>query len=282
MRSINAQQSNKTKEQLINGKSDSRSSLIYWKWCKPQTHHHMLFLKNAFIILVSVIIYISCDDYKKAHLDLEASYKINVSEPSGLAVNSSGTELFTVSDKTSTVYKLSTTGDIIQTFDFKGSNLEGISTYRENELLLAEESKKEIVILNTLTGKSSKHKIKYKNNDRNSGIEGVTYDPNSKNIFIINEKKPGKLIRLRNDFSVIEKYSLKFAADYSGIFYENASNQLWILSDQSKTVNKCTLSGEVIDSYRIKVAQPEGIAVTDKHIYMVCDTNARLYVYKKP
>jgi len=242
----------------------------------------MLLLKNAFIILLAVIIYISCDDKKKANLELEASYKIKVLEPSGLAINGSGTELFTVSDKTSTVYKLSTTGDIIETFDYKGSNLEGISTYTENELLLAEESKKEIIVLNTLTGRSSKHKIKYKNKDRNSGIEGVTYDKNSNTIFILNEKNPGKLIQLRNDFSVLAKYNLKFADDYSGIFYENASNQLWILSDQNKTVNKCTLSGELIESFKIKVAQPEGIAVTDNYIYIVCDTNARLYVYKKP
>lgn len=242
----------------------------------------MLLLKNVFLILVAVMIYISCDDYKKAHLELEASYKINVSEPSGLAINDTGTELFTVSDKTSSVYKLSTTGDVIQTFDFKGSNLEGVSTYTENELLLAEESKKEIVVLNILTGRSSKHKIKYKNKDRNSGIEGVTYNKSSNTIFIVNEKKPGKLIQLRDDFSVLAKYDLKFADDYSGIFYENGANQLWILSDQSKTVNKCTLSGELIESFKIKVAQPEGIAVTDKHIYIVCDTNARLYVYKKP
>ena len=65
-----------------------------------------------------------CDHHKKAHLELEASYKIDVSEPSGLAINDSGTELYTVSDKTSRVYQLSLTGDVIKKYDFKGSNLE--------------------------------------------------------------------------------------------------------------------------------------------------------------
>jgi len=242
----------------------------------------MLLLKNAFIIFIGVIISLSCDEHKKAHLELEASYKIKVSEPSGLAINSSGNELFTVSDNTSTIYKLSTTGDVIQTYDFKGSNLEGVSTYTESKLLLAEESKKKIVVFDMQTGESSKYKIKYKNKDPNSGIEGVTFDNNSNTIFILNEKNPGKLIRLRSDFSVLEKYKLTFAADYSGIFYENASNQLWILSDQSRTVNKCTLSGELIESFKIGVSQPEGIAVTDNYIYIVSDKDARLYVYKKP
>lgn len=225
---------------------------------------------------------ISCDDHKKAHLELEASYKINVSEPSGLSINDSGTELYTVSDKTSVVYTLSPTGEVIQTIDFKGSNLEGVSTYTENKLLLAEESSKKIIVLDMVTGEASKHKIKYKNKDKNSGIEGVAFDDNSNTIFILNEKKPGKLIRLRNDFSVLSTHDLNFAADYSGIFYENFSNQLWIVSDQSKSVNKCTLSGELIKSFKIKVAQPEGIAVTDNHIYIVCDAKATLYVYKKP
>ena len=242
----------------------------------------MLLLKNTLIILAAVVIYISCDIDKKANLELEASYKIDVSEPSGLAINSSGTELFTVSDKTSTVYKLSTTGEIIQTYDVKGSNLEGISTYTENKLLIAEESKKKIVVFDMLTGKSTKYKIDYKNKDPNSGIEGVTFDNNSNTIFILNEKNPGKLIQLRNDFSVLAKYKLDFAADYSGIFYEKTSNHLWILSDQNNTVNKCTLSGELIESFKIRVSQPEGIAVTDNYIYIVCDKDARLYVYKKP
>ena len=125
-------------------------------------------------------------------------------------------------------------------------------------------------------------KIDFKNKDPNSGIEGVTFDNNSNTIFILNEKNPGKLIQLRNDFSVLAKYDLRFAADYSGIFYEDSSNQLWILSDQNRTVNKCTLNGELIESFKINVSQPEGIAVTDNHIYIVCDEKAKLYVYKKP
>ena len=242
----------------------------------------MLFLKNVIIIFVAIIITPSCNDHIKGNLELEASYKIKVSEPSGLSINESGTELYTVSDKTSIVYKLSTKGDVIQTFDFKGSNVEAVSTYTKNKLLLAEESTKEIIVLDLVTGGSSNHKIKYKNKDKNSGIEGVTFDNNSNTIFVLNEKKPGKLIKLRNDFSVLAKYDLNFAADYSGIFYENSSDQLWILSDQNKTVNKCTLKGGLIESYKIKVSQPEGIAVTDKHIYIVCDEKAKLYVFKKP
>lgn len=242
----------------------------------------MLLLKHLVIILVGILISASCINVKKTNLDLEASYKIDVKEPSGLSINDSGTALYTVSDENSNIYKLSLTGEVIETYRFKGANLEGVSTYTEHELLLADESSKEIVVFNMLTGASKAHKIKYKNDDKNSGIEGVAFDKKGDRTFILNEKNPGKLIELRNDFSVKAKYKLNFAADYSGIFYDNAAHQLWILSDQNKTVNKCTMQGELIESFKIGVIQPEGIAVLKNHIYIVCDAKATLYVYKKP
>lgn len=215
-------------------------------------------------------------------LELEASYKIDVLEPSGLAINSSSTVLYTVSDNTAQVYKLSITGNVIQTFNYKGNDLEGVSTFTDNKLLLAEERTKEIVVLNMVTDEFLKHAINYENKDANSGIEGVSYDANSNTIFSLNEKNPGLLIRLRADFSVIATYELGFANDYSGIFYESSSNNLWIVSDQSKTINKCSLTGKVIKSYSINTTQAEGIAVTNNKIYIISDAEAKLYVFKKP
>jgi len=248
----------------------------------------MLLFKKIIIIVFSIIINSSCSDKNKDiisnndTLELEASYKINVLEPSGLAINSSGTILYTVSDNTAQVYKLSTTGNVLQTFSYKGNDLEGVSTFTENKLLLAEERTKEIVVFDMITGGFLKNRISYENNDANSGTEGVTYDENSNTIFILNEKDPGLLIRLRSDFSVIASYELDFANDYSGIFYESSSNNLWIVSDQSKTINKCSLTGKVIDSYSINITQAEGIAISNNKIYVVSDAEAKLYVFKKP
>ncbi len=132
------------------------------------------------------------------------------------------------------------------------------------------------------TGQGSNHKIKYKNQEKSSGIEGVTYDHNSETIFILNEKNPGQLIQLSNDFSVLAIYDLDFAKDYSGIFYENSSDKLWIISDQNRTVNKCTLQGKLIESFTIDVKQAEGITIANNQIYIVSDSEERLYVYKKP
>ena len=247
----------------------------------------LLLKKYLFVILIGMIFIISCSDddggvLPKDILELEASYRIDVLEPSGLAVSGSGNVLYTVSDNTAEIYKLSTTGDVIQTFNYKGNDLEGVSTFTGNNLLLAEERTKEIVVFDITTGTYSKHRINYKNNDENSGIEGVAYNSTDGTIFILNEKNPGKLIRLRADFSIIAEYELNFASDYSGIFHEKSTNALWIVSDQNKTINKCTLTGELINSYSISVMQAEGIAIANDKIYVVSDAEAKLYIYKKP
>ncbi|MFK5878583.1 MAG: SdiA-regulated domain-containing protein [Flavobacteriaceae bacterium] len=245
----------------------------------------MLLLKKTLIILLGIII-TSCSDTNDTPsnnaLELIASYDVNVLEPSGLAVNSNGTVLYTVSDNTAKVYKLSLTGNVLQTFSYEGEDLEGVSSYTNNKLLLAEERSKEIVEFNMITNTVIKHRINYQNNSENSGIEGVAFNQNDQTIFILNEKDPGKLIRLRNDFSVIAEYNLSFAADYSGIFYDVDSNLLWIVSDQNSTLNKCTLMGELIEKYSFNITQAEGVVITNNKIYIISDALERLYVFNKP
>ena len=246
-----------------------------------------LSLKYLFISIIGLLLLMSCSDDNNNDipnniLELEASYKIDIAEPSGIAVSSSGNVLYIVSDNTAKVYRLSTTGVLIQTLSYTGNDLEGVSTFTGNKLLLAEERTKEIVEFDMENGISIKHKINYENSDENSGIEGVSYNSSDGTIFILNEKNPGKLFRLRSDYSIIAEYDLNFASDYSGIFYESSSNNLWIVCDQNKTINKCTLTGELIESYSINVTQAEGIAISNDRIYVVSDAEGKLYIYKKP
>lgn len=243
--------------------------------------------KKLFFNVLSLALLLSCsnknnNDVLGNQLELEASYNINIAEPSGLAVNDAGDVLYIVSDNTAKVYIVSTFGVLIRTLSYTGNDLEGVSTFTENKLLLAEERAKEIVEFDMSNGITSKHKIMYENSDENSGIEGVAYNTSDGTIFILNEKNPGKLIRLRSDFSIIAEYNLNFSADYSGIFYEKSSNNLWIVCDQNKTINKCTLRGELIESYSIGVTQAEGIAIANNKIYIVSDAEGKLYIYKKP
>ncbi|HMQ42935.1 MAG TPA: SdiA-regulated domain-containing protein [Mariniflexile sp.] len=215
-------------------------------------------------------------------LELVASYKLNVLEPSGLAINSEGTVLYTVSDNSNKIYKLSTIGKVLQTFGYTGNDLEGISVVSNTKLLVVEERTIEVVEYDMVTGNYFKHKIDYKNTDANSGLEGVAYNTNDQTVFVLNEKDPGLLIRLRPDYTILSSVALNFASDYSGIFHESATNNLWIVSDQNKTINKCNLMGKLIESYPINVTKAEGIAVSNDKIYVVSDAEAKLYIFKKP
>ena len=239
------------------------------------------------LIIFSLVVILSCDnddvsDIPKDELELIAIYNIDVLEPSGLAINNSGNTLYTVSDNTAQVFKLSTKGEVIQTFNYVGQDLEGVSTFKDNKLLLAEERTKEIVEFDMQTGIYSKHEIDYDNNSSNSGMEGITYNINDNSIYILNEKDPGKLIKLRLDYTVMAEYDLNFASDYSGIYYENSTNNLWILSDQYSTLNKCTLTGDLIESYPVRITQPEGVAIGNEKVYIISDAEEKLYIYNKP
>jgi len=247
----------------------------------------LLIKKYLLLIIFSLGLIISCDnddvsDIPKDKLELIATYNIDVLEPSGLAINNSGNTLYTVSDNTAQVFKLSTKGEVIKTFNYVGQDLEGVSTFKDNKLLLAEERTKEIVEFDMQTGIYSKHEIDYDNNSSNSGMEGITYNINDNSIYILNEKDPGKLIKLRSDYTVMAEYDLNFASDYSGIYYENSTNNLWIISDQYSTLNKCTLTGDLIESYPIRITQPEGIAIANEKVYIISDAEEKLYIYNKP
>lgn len=248
----------------------------------------MLKQKNYYRTVGWVVLFvISCskdnnNTVTNTKLELLESFKVNVIEPSGLAINDAGTILYTVSDNNNNIYKLSNTGNVLQTFDYSGNDLEGVSVAGTNKLLLAEERTKEIVEFEMSTGRAIKHKIEYNNKEDNSGIEGVAFNKNDNTVFILNEKNPGLLLRLRTDYTIIAQYELNFASDYSGVFHESESNTLWIVSDQNKTVNKCNLKGELIQSYPIPVTKAEGIAIANDKIFIMSDAEEKLYIFKNP
>ena len=77
---------------------------------------------------------------------------------------------------------------------------------------------------------------------------------------------------------------LKFAKDYSDIFFSKDDNSLWILSDESKKIIQTDLNGKKIKEYFIKVEQPEGIVVDYKNrkVFIVSDKREELYEFKLP
>ena len=214
-----------------------------------------------------------------------------VAEPSGLAYNKLTNELFTVSDANN-IYRMSITGVHLNTYTFAG-DLEGITMYSiPNTLLVAIENTYEIIEYNYMTGNTVSHTMNYTNSgSTNSGIEGVTHDSNTGNIYFLNEKNPGALIIADSNFVVTNEYVLTYAGDYSASYFVEETGFLWLGSDMESIVYKCNTNGSVIETFPITqdgtlggdpLGKLEGIAIdyANNFLYIVSDAGQFLYVYK--
>jgi len=209
------------------------------------------------------------------------AYDIPVEQPSGLDLTFMQDGFWTVSDENSTVYKLDKWGRKVKSFKISGNDLEGITVLDERRLAVVLERSREVVIIDT-SGKELLRRTVKITGEENSGLEGITYDRMGKKFFILNEKNPCLLIVLDKNLNQLKQDTLSFIKDASGIFFDADNKFLWILSDESKLVCKCDLSGNLLQEYRISIAQPEGITLDEpgNNLFIVSDRNNALYVYK--
>jgi len=233
-------------------------------------------------------------DLSLTTLSLINTFSLTVLEPSGLAFDKANNQLYTVSDNTGMIYKLSTSGVTLQTLSYSGSDLEGVSMYKPGKLLVAVEGSRELVEYDCVNDVFiNSNTMSYSNTDLSAGgdnsrIEGVTYDALNDEIYFLNEKNPGALVKADGNFNVLSEHPLNYAGDYSGAHYVAETGNLWLGSDQTSTVYKCTTNGTVIDSYSLKTSggntldKFEGITIDydNQLLYAVSDGGQELYVYQ--
>ena len=245
--------------------------------------------KSFFFVLVFLTLYItlSCDkndDEVTNSISIISASSIDIKELSGLCALSSDI-LYTVSDNTNKIYKISTSGKILSSFSFALADLEGIAVNpNDQSIYVVEERKREITQFNKLGTKIRSITVNVKNREINSGLEGICIDPTNNNIFVLNEKSPGKLIELNSDGSQINSTDLHFASDYSGLCINPDTEELWILSDESRKLFKCNKKGSLIKEYNININKMEGIAIdfNSEKIYIVSDAYKKIYQLKLP
>lgn len=222
------------------------------------------------------------DNNRSVHsLTLTNSFALEVTEPSGLALAADGKSLWTVSDNTNQVFQLSLTGQTLQTLSYQGRDLEGIAIDTVTHTFwVAEEHSRELVELDSSGRELQRHRI-LQGYD-NSGLEGVCIDAEHR-FFTIKEKKPGLFIALNSDFTIRTKTEITFARDFSGLCADTLLNRFWILSDQDESLFYWDVKQGVLAQYKLGIPNPEGIAIDFKNgiFYVVSDSEARLYVFKK-
>lgn len=218
---------------------------------------------------------------KSRQLKQTASYKIKVAEPSGLALTTDKKNLWAVSDQNSTAYMLTLDGKIVKSIKVAAPDLEGIAVINDTTIVVVSEITGEFIFVG-YSGKEIKRAKTSYAEKKNVGLEAITYDVKSKHIFLVKEKNPGLLIELNNKLKEISAKELKFASDYSGLDFVPDTNELWIISDENKSIYRCETNGTIKESYKININQAEGIAVdsSGKKVYVVSDREEKLYVFE--
>lgn len=213
-------------------------------------------------------------------LSFTVAEKIPVSEPSGLDLTFDETGFWIVSDENSKVYLIDSWGRVVKSFKVNGEDLEGITVVDNSTLAVVLERTREVIILDSSGLEIKRAKIDLEG-ELNNGLEGISYDPEGKQFFVLNEKKPRLLITLDENLKELTRDTLKFSKDVSGIYFDFIDNTLWILSDESQSINKTDLRGNPIEKFKIKVTQPEGITLNKARtkMYIVSDKTENLYVF---
>ncbi len=248
------------------------------------------FEDSGFKILISILLLFhlfgcsGCSEKEESSLTIlqpDAVFNLEVKEPSDLCFGSTTDILYTVSDNTAQIYKITTRGQILETLKYTGSDLEGVTQVNNQSIYAVEERLRSIEQLDLQGNPVGHFDIVVENNDDNAGLEGIAYNSVNKCFYLLNEQNPGLLIITDEHFNILKEKRLEFADDYSGICIDEISQELWIVSDLSATVVRCNPDGDPIEQFRIPVSNPEGIAIDfKKHkLYVVSDREARLYTF---
>jgi len=229
------------------------------------------------LFLFANALFVFCGEYKNDNLKIINEYKVNIPEPSDLAFSVDKKSLWTVSDENSTVYLISLKGKIKKSFTVNTEDLEGIAVLNESTIAVVSERSNEIILLNTDGKEISRHNLGFRKKG-NVGLEGIAV--NNNHIFVVKEKKPRVLIELDKKFNELKRKEITFASDLSGLDYVQDTNDLWIISDESKLIAKCSPDGTLKEIFNVDITQIEGIAVDTKSnkIYVVSDKEEKLYV----
>jgi len=214
-------------------------------------------------------------------LQLIASYPVSIPECSGLSWYKND-QLLTVSDSLSHVYVISLTGQVIDTMAFDGGNLEGVTYHPKTQhIFVVEEKKKEVVELGSTGAELHRFKINVQNQLAKHGPEGIGIDTVANHLFVINEKFPGRMYTYSTMGALIDSTELTFAKDYSSIYFDAVANSIWILSDESQTVTRCSLSAIPQQTWQTGIEKGEGLVVDagNRRMYIITDNQSRLYIF---
>ena len=242
-----------------------------------------------------------------------------LSEPSGLALSHGKNALWTVSDDTRKIFKMSLDGELKKddSFDIPDNGLEGIAldptgkflfTVKEidNEIIKIKIDTEEVTHRHRLSKMAGYDAIAhyFSGAGANKGLEGITWNTGTGTIFVMKEGDPGLLMEVSPDLKTITTHQVlnqengfrdsEVAADevdFSDLCYDQSRDRFWIISDKAQRLflydwkrNKVMQSAKLgygHDGEYKEIEKAEGVAIDPdaNRLYVVSDEEARLYVF---
>lgn len=209
----------------------------------------------------------------KLHLD--DKHKLEVDEPSDLAIHDG--HLYTVSDKRSKVYRISHDGDVKDEMNVEGTDIEALAFDADGNLFIADESSGKIWRLDG-DGDRKGDPIELVD-DEVGGLEGLAFDPENGHLYAAKEKDPARIFELDTDGGELDREKIDFADDLSALAFDPEDGHLYALSDQDRTLFRLDKDGGVDKAWKLPIDHPEGIAFEGDTLYVVSDSEERLYVF---
>ncbi|MBN1340120.1 MAG: SdiA-regulated domain-containing protein [Bacteroidales bacterium] len=246
------------------------------------------FVRNIWIFFLLFLSFTNCrkeDTPADNRLICLANHTLSIPETSGLSFFSGEERLLTVSDSLGRVYIISTDGIVLDSLSYEGENPEDLAWDSLNHrIFIVEENSNEVVVIDTTGNELSRFKIAVGNQITKHGLEGITCNAPGGHLYIVSEKFPGRLYKTTPDGSILDSNDLSFAKDYSAVYYEPGTAKLWILSDESKSLILCDLSGAPEKMWETGVNDAEGLIVdiVAKRIFIVTDGDSRLLQFQLP
>lgn len=210
-----------------------------------------------------------------SRLELVDDASVDIDEPSDLAF-ASGT-LWAVSDRHSKLYQIDEHGDVRTKIDIDATDLEALAIGDDGRFYVGEESSATIWQL----GRNGEREASFEidTTDGNSGIEGLAFDADGA-MYVAKEKNPATIIVLDPSGDEIDRAKLDFADDLSALAYNRHDGHLYALSDVEHKLFRLDSELERITSWKLPVRQPEGLAFDGSTVYVVSDSDERLYIFE--
>lgn len=221
---------------------------------------------------------------------------------SGITYNLDTNTLFAVVNSPELLLELSLEGDVLRRISLQGfDDTEGLTYLGEGHYAITEESRRCIVIIDSLDGVDVLERDMYRSiaipfafTKRNRGFEGITVDRQTGSLYVVNEKRPRSLLQVDGlldpaqiniNFSTpwdLESRTLG-KTDLAGLQFVAETNHLLILSEESKRLTEVDTEGNAYGYLELgggdagldeAIEQPEGVTVdADGNIYILSEPN---------